>query len=412
MSAKQQQESRKFNGDGVVEFETFREDLLIEADKRGCRQHLQWNADEVREDQSVPEEVFPFERQCIPGQEEALALIQKQDKIARLEAKYIEQVELVRGGFAGAKRLEEETKLLIMKQNEIVNLENGFDKAVNDLKSACDLYDKRLKLFQDQRAAAVHLLKNWLGQNPLNQIYLVLKDVGPKNAMKKLADSYDCEAQTAQYYNSVSKKVTALIFSNSVGKVVDHMALLDKWNAALVRMGKGYTDDQLLHYMLDAIRRGNEKVNKLYRRAVEHIFMNDSKRKDAIDLLIRVEHAKGADAELTGERQNSAGAMFVRSKEFAGTATAEKDKKRGSKRRGDHGSGDGGKKSKGGEQKPAAAKVPPECSRCGSTEHFRKDCEAEVFCKPCNVDTHAEKACWKTHPEKMPHFFKKVGKKN
>ena len=406
MYGKAKTETRKaFDGEGIVDFEEFEETFLIEADKRGAGVHFRWKTEEIRADGSVPEEEFPFTRLCEPGQEEAYVLLKKNEKIAALEAKFKEQVEIIRKSFTTVKARGKEADLCIKLSDEKHALESGFDKAVNDLRAACDAFDKREKLFLDTRAQAVSLLTHWLGPNPMNKVYTVLSEVGPKNAWKKLKDSYESEALSRAHRKSVIARMARLKFSSKMGKVVDHMAYLDKLNRSLIRANQGQTDDQLVDYLLDSIERSKEAMS-LYGSAIDYIENANLNRTDAVALLTRIEHSKDAQAEIRGLRQSSHGAQFATARgEYAGTASARRDKK-----------GKKDKKRKAGEDKSGGEgkkqKTSLECSRCGG-DHFRRNCKEVVFCQPCNTDTHDGKMCWKTHPEKAPKFFKrKVGKRN
>jgi Zinc knuckle len=393
-------DNKKFNGEGVAEFEEFVYNFHVEANKRGCDQHFTWKTEDVKEDKSVPEEVFPYKRMCAAGKEEECAKEKFNETILILDNKYKIQLDDVQAVFVGNLLLKKEHELRTKWQDAKANFELGFDKTVQDLRAACDLHDRKEKLFTDARAQAVSLLVQWLGPSPFGIIQIRLEEVGPKNAFKKLVDDYDAEADTNEYLGTVMSRISNLVFSNSLGggKVSDHMGYLDKLNNVLVRKGKGINDGLLLNYLIASIKR-NKDALALYSKGIEHIFLGNQDRRSAIDLLIRIEHAHETEAEMRGNRTNFAGAQFARVQgAFAGTATTSKDKSNGKRKSqvvegkeyegADHG-----------------------CYRCGSSDHLRKDCKEEVYCKPCNLHTHSEKCCWKLHPEKKPSHFKrsKVG---
>lgn len=392
-----------FNGEGVAEFDEFCDKFHVEADKRGCDQHFKWEAKEVSGvDNTVPEEVFPYIRPCAAGREEEFALEKKEAKLTALEVKFLRQVKRTKKLFKGKDLGKEKRKavaaLLTKLEDDKAAIENGFDKTVHDLKSACDLHDRKEKLFMDARAQAIALLHQMLGDHPMSMIYLILKHVGPKNAWKRLVDIFDLESQTDLYLSSVTTKMGALVFSRKLGKVSDHIAFLDKLNSALVRRGRPISDGQLMNYLIEAIRRDKDAL-ALYGEGIRSIFMENKPRHVAIALLTRIEHADEVNAEVMGKKINSAGAQFACVQgAFAGTASTSKGKSNGKR------------KSRVVEGKESGG-ADRECSRCGSKDHLRRNCEEEVYCKPCNVHTHSEKCCWKLHPEKIPPNFKrfKVG---
>jgi hypothetical protein len=419
MSVKNNQENKKnkFNGEGVVDFELFSLEFKDEANKRGCGNHFIWKPEDVNDDGTVPEETFLHNRPCPPGQEQAFALTKKGERIAAIEKAHKRQVRVLKQTYPAGEVLRK--KIAEQKNNLIENIskqEIGFEKTFYELCAACDAYDKQEKLFNDTRAQAVSVLKQWLGPNPMNQIYNVLNELGPKNAWKRLVDSYDSEAQTSIYLNSVSTMMNNLKFSKTLGsgKVVDHMAYLDRLNSTLVRKGRGKSDGELMQHLVSAIQRSKEAMD-LYGSALQSIFNENKQRTAAIDLLTRVEHERDAIAQMNGERKNSAGAQFAKVQgAFAGTASTSRDHekkgRRGKKRKHNGGGDNKGKKnsisaesqsSSGGGATPANKKKKRECTRCGG-DHLRPDCEEEVFCTPCNSNTHSEGMCWKKHPEKNP----------
>ncbi len=204
----------KFNGEGVVEFESFSEGFYAEADKRKCKHHFEWTEEEIKEDKSVPEEEFKETRICPLGEELEHATKSKLAKIGRINEKYEKQSERVAKNYPKDKALQKLTDLLNDKENEVEKIESGFEKAVSDVKSAGDQFDKREALFKEGRANARTLLMQMLGPSPNNMIYNILKNVGPKNAWKHLVDFYDDESQTDIYLNSVTMKMSALKFSS------------------------------------------------------------------------------------------------------------------------------------------------------------------------------------------------------
>lgn len=393
-------DNKKFNGEGVAEFEEFVYNFHVEANKRGCDQHFTWKTEDVKADKSVPEEEFPYKRVCAAGKEEECAKEKLSEAHLSLDNKYKIQLEDVQAVFVGNVKLKREYELRSKWQDAKANLELGFDKTVQDLRAAGDLHDRKEKLFTDARAQAVSLLVQWLGPSPFGIIQIRLEKVGPKNAFKKLVDDYEAEAGTNEYLSTVMSRMSNLVFSDSLGggKVSDHMGFLDKLNNVLVRKGKGINDGQLLNYLMDSIKRNKDALT-LYAKGIEHIFLDDKDRKSAIDLLIRIEHAHETEAEMKGKRTNFAGAQFARVQgAFAGTASASKDKSNGKR------------KSRAIEVKESGG-AERECGRCGSKDHLRKECQEEVYCKPCNKHNHSERMCWKQHPEKIPSHFKrfKVG---
>lgn len=393
-----------FNGEGVAEFEEFVDIFHVEANKRGCDQHFNWEPEDIsKEDKSVPEEIFPYKRICDAGKEEEFARKKLDEKLQVLDEKYLSQLSGIRKVYVGNRKVDRKVKELELKtkwEDAKASLEVGFDKTVHDLRAACDLHDRKEKLFDDAKAQAVSLLYNWLGSSSFSTIQEKLKTHGPKNAFKVLVDLYAAEADSNQYLSIVLSRMSSLVFSSTLGggKVSDHLAFLDKLNSVLVKKGKGLSDGSILGYLLDSIKR-NKDALALYADGLTSIFNEDKTRQEAIKLLTRIEHAHEVNAELSGKRTNFAGAQFARVQgAFAGTASVNQAKGDRGKRK--H---DGGGKEGGGVR---------ECSRCGSSDHLRKDCHEEVFCQTCNKNTHSEKCCWTLHPEKIPPKFKraKVGK--
>lgn len=395
----------KFNGEGVEEFEMFAEEFHVEAAKRGCDHHFRWTDEEVGEDNSVPEEEFVLTRPCPIGQEEATCLANKEANIAELNERRERQLAAINAGFTvAARRAEERTKLIVKCEDELGALNKGFLKTVMEMRSACDLHDKNEKLFLEQRAQAMSLLNQWLGPNPYNKIHNVLVDIGPKNAWKVLVDSYEAEASTDLYLNTVQTKMDTLVFSKGMGKVADHMAYLDRLNTPFVKLRRPVADGQLMNYLYKAIKRSKD-AQHIYGKAIDHIFMAGVTRIPALELLTRVEHEHESKAEINGDRPNTAGAQFAHAKAYAGTASAQQNKKK--RRAEDGGHSSGGAPAK----KTATGSRKKYCIKCGGP-HWKKDCTETVFCKSCNVDTHSEGTCFKLHPELIPAEFKKrkVGK--
>ena len=278
-----------FNGEGVSNFEEFRQVLLIKADEKSCGNHFRWKPEEVLADGSVPEERLHYARECAPGMEEAVATARKDALIARLDQGFALKVQAVEEGFnAGAERRKEMAKLNLKLIDDKESLESGFNKAVTELRASTALFDKREKEFNDSRAAAVGLLNSWLGPNPLNKIYLKLRDVGPKNAWKMLVDEYATEANTTEFINTQTAKMQTLFFNpKTAGRVEEHMSTLEKWNAPLVHCGQGMTQPQLLNYLLNAMRR-NKTVFPLYEKAVDNIILWNLGRTEAMKMLVGV----------------------------------------------------------------------------------------------------------------------------
>lgn len=407
MSGKNENKFWKFNLEGVIEFEGFSESLFVEAAKLGCDQHFRWKEEDVNStDKSVPEEEFPHKRQCEPGQEEAYARIQKDAKLVRLKDKYDTQRRRAVKVYTGTKLKEKKADLLNDYEDKKEELESGLEKSINDVKAACDLFDRKEKLFKDSKAQALALLNRWCGPSARSIIYHALNEGKPKNAWKMLVDYYDTESDTDIFLNSVVTMMSTLKFGKKLGKVVDHMAFLEKLNTSLLRRGRPIHDGQLLQYLIEAMRRNTEAM-KLYGPAIDNIFMENKTKKQAMELFIRIEHAKDAEAEIKGEKTNSAGAQFATVKAFAGTASARNDKKR--KREQGAEKPDGASKGSGG---AGRKKVKVKCFRCGG-DHMRRGCTVDVHCGTCDVDTHADCVCWKAHPELMPDFGKKkVGKRD
>lgn len=382
-----------FNGEGVMNFEEFREALLIKADEKSCGQHFRWNPEDVLPDGSVPEERLLYERECARGMEEEFARATKDAQIARLDEVFQRKVEAVEDGYnAGAERRKEIAKLSLKLIDDREAYENGFQKAVSDLRAATALFDKREKEFNDSRAMAIGLLNSWLGPNPLNKVHLRLRDVGPKNAWKILVDEYTNEANTTLYINTVTAMMQNLMFDPKL-KVEDHMGMLDKWNATLVRNGQGMNDSQLLNYLINCIRRSTKALPK-YEKVIDNILNWNLTREAAMTMLVSSEHRQYNEAQLRGEVTNVQGAQFATVRAFAGAASASSQK-----RKADGEGGHGNSKSPRGAKNSGSLK----CYRCGGP-HARKDCTEKVFCKPCNVDTHSEGCCWKTHPELKKKF--------
>jgi hypothetical protein len=392
-----------FNGEGVMNFEEFREALLIKADEKSCGNHFRWKPEEVQLDGSVPEERLLYVRECAPGLEEEFAVARKDALLARLDQVYDLKVEAVEAGYvAGAERRKEIAKLDMKLIDDKELLENGLPKSVSDLRAATALFDKREKEFNDSKAMAVGLLNSWLGPNPLNKVHLKLRDIGPKNAWKMLVDEYTNEANTTLYINTVTAMMQTLVFDHKK-KVEDHMGTLDKWNATLVRNDKGMSSSQLLNYLIDSIRRSKAGMAR-YTKIIDNIMTWNLPRDQAITMLVSHEHREYNEAQLRGEATNAQGAQFAKVREFAGAAAVQTKK-----RKPESGGGGGSRKSPRGDKGPGGLK----CFRCGGS-HLRKDCKEEVFCKPCNKNTHSEACCFKLHPELKEKFDKarrdKVGK--
>lgn len=382
--------------------EEFKPIFMMKAAEKGCKQHLEWSPEDVLEDGSVPEEVFLYERECAHGMEEQVATARMESQIASLDEVHLQKVAIIEAaGYLAAERRREVAKLELDLVSEKAKLRNGLYKAVNDLRTATALFDKREKDFKDARAAAVALLMFWLGPTPLAKVQPTLETVGPKNAWKMIIDQFANQSKTSSHIDSVFLKMQNLVFAKANGKVEDHMAMLDKWNATLVRQGKGMDDAILLNYLMSAIRR-NKQVLPLYEAALEDIFRRDLKRKEAMEILVRVEQRHYNEQELKGEVANAQGAQFAKAREYAGAAGASTGKKRKFESHG------GDKSSK--DRKSGGGLF---CFRCGGP-HLLDDCDAKVFCKPCNTDKHCGKTCFKSHPEIREKWIKfkreKVGK--
>jgi len=314
----------KFNGEGVSDFDLFAEKLQQEAAKRGCENHFQWKEDEINTHGNVPEEVFLFTRKCAIGEEDDYAEQVKEAKIETLKETFETQLarltELYKKDELKYKKADLETKL----ENDINVIENGFEDAVDKVKAACDLFDKKEKLFKETLAGAINLLNTWLGPNPRNRIWVTLRDHGPKNAWKQLVDGYNDESQTSEYLNNVTTKMSRLQFSKDLGKVGDHMAWLDRQNEALVRRGRPISDGELLRYLIDAIKRDKD-ATEMFKDEIKHMYMDNLDRAASMALLIRTENSAAQDAEMNGRRTNSAGAKFAKVQgAFAGTAVSQK----------------------------------------------------------------------------------------